>query len=71
MRCLRRGEQEDGMSGKIEVSLCGGDKCCPVVELDAAKKEVKIGEEGNLVVLDKRAWNTLVEKIQSGELKAI
>ncbi len=54
-----------------QISLCGGDKCCPVVEIDTAKREVKIGEEGNLVTLDPRAWNTLVEKIRSGELKAI
>ena len=30
--------------------------------------EVRSGEEGNLVRLNKEAWNTLVEKIQSGEL---
>ena len=59
------------MEASIQVSLCGGDKCCPVVELDAAKREVKIGEEGNLVTLDPRAWNTLVEKIKAGELKPI
>jgi len=29
---------------------------------------VRIGEEGNLVRLNKEAWNTLVEKIRSGEL---
>jgi len=53
---------------QIEVSLCGGDKCCPVVEVDTARNEVKIGEEGNQVKLDRRAWNTLVEKIKAGEL---
>jgi len=41
------------------------------VVLDVAKDEVRIGEEGNLVRLTKDAWNTLVEKIQGGELKAI
>lgn len=36
--------------------------------LDATKDEVRIGEEGNLVRLTKEAWNTLVEKVRSGEL---
>ena len=53
---------------ELRVSLCGGDKCCPEVTIDAAKQRVEIGETGNLVTLDKRAWNTLVEKIQAGEL---
>ncbi|MBI4597886.1 MAG: hypothetical protein HY737_05740 [Candidatus Omnitrophica bacterium] len=35
---------------------------------DVANDEVRIGEEGNLVRLPKEAWNTLVEKIQQGEL---
>ena len=52
----------------LRVSLCGGDKCCPEVAIDAAAQQVAIGEAGNLVTLDKRAWNTLVEKIQAGEL---
>jgi hypothetical protein len=38
------------------------------VVLDQRTDEVRIGEEGNLVRLKKEAWNTLVEKIQSGEL---
>lgn len=53
------------------VSLCGGDKCCPEVAVNAAKAEVKIGETGNLVTLDKRAWNELVSKIRSGELTSL
>ena len=53
------------------VSLCGGDKCCPEVVIDAAKQEVRIGETGNLAVLDRRAWNELVQKVQSGELTAL
>lgn len=53
---------------KHTVSLCGGDKCCPEVVVDSAANQVSIGEEGNLVTLDKRAWNTLVEKIQANEL---
>ena len=52
----------------VRVSLCGGEKCCPEVVVDAAKAQVRIGEEGNLVTLDARAWNTLVEKIRAGEL---
>jgi len=36
--------------------------------LDVATNEVRIGEEGNLVRLTKEAWNTLVEKIQQGEI---
>ena len=55
----------------LHVSLCGGDKCCPEVAVNASKQTVAIGEEGNLVTLDRRAWNTLVEKIKSGELKAL
>ena len=39
--------------------------------LDVAKDEVRIGEEGNLVRLNKEAWNTLVEKIQQGELSKL
>lgn len=39
--------------------------------LDVAKEAVAIGEEGNLVQLNKKAWNTLVEKIQTGELRKI
>jgi len=35
------------------------------------KNEVRIGEEGNLVRLSKEAWNTLVEKIQQGELSKL
>ncbi len=52
----------------IRVSLCGGDKCCPEIVVDVARQQVLIGETGNLVNLDKRAWNTLVEKIKAGEL---
>jgi hypothetical protein len=35
------------------------------------KDEVRIGEEGNLVTLTKEAWNTLVEKVQQGELTKV
>lgn len=52
------------------VSLCVGslwNPKCPVVEI--SDDEVKIGEEGNLCTLKKSEWNTLVEKVKSGELK--
>ena len=55
----------------VRVSLCGGDKCCPEVAIDVTRNQVQIGEEGNLVTLDRRAWNALIEKIQSGELKQL
>ena len=50
------------------VSLCKDCGSCPEVVVDVEKDEVRIGEEGNLVRLTKDAWNTLVEKIQQGEL---
>ncbi|MBI2104377.1 MAG: hypothetical protein HYT90_02180 [Candidatus Omnitrophica bacterium] len=53
------------------MSLCPACGACPEVVLDVAKEEVRIGEEGNLVRLNKEAWNTLVEKINTGELKTI
>lgn len=52
----------------VRVSLCPDCGACPEVILDVAKSEVRIGEDGNLVRLTKEAWNTLVEKIQQGEL---
>ncbi len=55
----------------VRVSLCGGEKCCPEVVVKADTAQVEIGEAGNLVTLDARAWNTLVEKIRAGELKAL
>ena len=50
------------------VALCPACGACPEVVLDVAKDEVRIGEEGNLVRLNKDAWNTLVEKIRTEEL---
>jgi hypothetical protein len=49
------------------IELCGGKKCCPVVELDT--DVVRIGETGNLCTLARSEWKTLVEKIRSGELE--
>jgi len=56
------------MDKPLRVSLCPACGACPEVVLDVAKDEVQIGETGNLVRLNKEAWNTLVEKIQQGEL---
>jgi len=56
------------MKQPIQVSLCPACDACPEVVLDVAKDEARIGEEGNLVKLNKEAWNNLVEKIQQGEL---
>jgi len=53
------------------MALCPDCGACPEVVVDVAKDEVRIGEEGNLVRLNKEAWNTLVEKIREGELQAI
>ncbi len=59
------------MKEPIWVSLCPACGACPEVVLDVDKDEVRIGEEGNLVRLTKEAWNTLVEKINAGELKQL
>jgi hypothetical protein len=53
------------------VALCPACGACPEVVLDVAKDEIRIGEEGNLVRLNKEAWNTLVEKIRQGELTTL
>ena len=55
----------------MRVALCPACGACPEVVLDVHKSEVHIGEEGNLVRLTKEAWNTLVEKIQAGELPTL
>jgi hypothetical protein len=59
------------MKEPIRVSLCPTCGACPEVVLDVAKDAVRIGEEGNLVRLTKEAWNTLVEKVQQGELTKV
>ena len=51
------------------VAICKEGSCCPVVEVD--ENDVRIGEEGNLCCLNRDQWNTLVEKIRSGELARI
>ena len=52
----------------VKISLCPGCTACPEVEVVREGGEVRIGEVGNLVVLEKEAWNTLVDLIQSGQL---
>ncbi len=48
------------------VSLCQACAACPVVKVD--EERVEIGEEGNLCVLTQSEWQTLKEKVLSGEL---
>ena len=50
----------------VKMSLCPACTACPEVEVVA--DEVRIGEAGNLAVLNKDEWNVLVELIQSGQL---
>ena len=52
----------------VKISLCPACTACPEVEVVRESSEVKIGELGNLAVLKKEAWNTLVDLIQSGRL---
>ena len=51
------------------VSLCPSCGACPEVEL--TPDSVRIGEVGNLAVLTKEEWNTLVDLIQSGQLQRL
>ena len=53
---------------KRAISLCPACTACPEVEIEVARGQVRIGEPGNLAVLDKDAWNVLVDLIQSGQL---
>lgn len=69
-----RNREEEPMNEKESikrVSLCPACGACPEVALDLKQEEVQIGEPGNLVRLNREAWNALVEKIQAGELKRI
>jgi hypothetical protein len=52
----------------VKMSLCPSCTACPEVEVVREGGEVRIGEAGNLTVLKKEAWNTLVDLIQSGRL---
>ena len=51
------------------ITLCGEKGCCPVVKIGA--DEVSIGEDGNLCVLKRGEWNSLVEKIKTEEIHCI
>ncbi len=51
----------------MKVSLCPACNECPSVET-VMGEEVRIGEDGNSVTLNKEAWNTLVRKIRANEL---
>jgi len=50
----------------VKMSLCPACRACPEVEI--SNDEVRIGEAGNLAVLQKHEWNVLVDLIQSGQL---
>ena len=52
----------------VKMSLCPACTACPEVEVVREAGEVRIGEIGNLAILKKEAWNTLVDLIQSGRL---
>lgn len=54
------------MQSHKTVNLCPECGACP--EIIFLANEVRIGEEGNLVKLKLDEWNTIVEKIQSGEI---
>ena len=51
---------------RVKMSLCPACSACPEVEI--SNDEVRIGEAGNLAVLQKDEWNVLVDLIQSGQL---
>jgi hypothetical protein len=55
----------------VKMSLCPACTACPEVEVVREAGEVRIGEAGNLAVLNKEAWNTLVDLIQSGQLRRL
>jgi len=54
-----------------KMTLCPACTACPEVEIVAHADEVRIGEAGNLVILKKDAWNTLVDLIKSGQLTKV
>ncbi len=57
------------MEPRERISLCPVCGACPEVEV--YNDEVRIGEEGNMVRLSVEEWNTLVDKVLSGELKKL
>ncbi len=54
---------------RLVISLCPACDACPEVEI--AGDAVRIGEAGNVAVLKKNEWNTLVDLIQSGQLQKL
>ena len=48
------------------VSLCQACAACPVVKID--EERVEIGEKDNVCVLTQSEWQTLKQKVLSGEL---
>ncbi len=50
----------------LKMSLCPACTACPEVEI--AEDEVRVGEAGNLAILNKAEWNVLVDLIESGQL---
>ena len=48
------------------VTLCREGSCCPVVKID--EDHVEIGEKDNTCVLTKNIWESLKQKILSGEI---
>lgn len=57
------------MQSEKIVNLCPECGACP--EIVFRDSEVLIGEEGNLVRLKVDEWNTIVEKILSGEVGTV
>ncbi len=53
----------------VKVSLCPNCIACPEVEIRDG--QVRIGEAGNLAVLEKDQWNVLVDLIGSGHLTKV
>lgn len=47
------------------VNLCGSGHC-PVIKID--DERIEIGEKDNVCVLAKSEWETLKQKILSGEI---
>ena len=52
-----------------KMSLCPLCDHCPEVEVTG--DTVKIGETGNLVVLQRDEWNVLVELVRSGKVTTL
>ena len=51
---------------RIAVSLCPSCMACPEVVIEG--DTIRIGEDENIVVLQKAEWNVLVDAIQSAPL---